>query len=51
MGKQSIDFDSLQVPSILADLLDFPVITIVTKLEVNGNKVVAEREVEGGKKL
>jgi electron transfer flavoprotein beta subunit len=51
MGKQSIDFDSLQVPSILADLLDFPVITIVTKLEINGNKVVAEREVEGGKEI
>lgn len=51
MGKQSIDFDSLQVPSILAELLDLPVITIVTNLELDKGKVKAEREVEGGKEI
>ncbi|HAW07569.1 MAG TPA: electron transfer flavoprotein subunit beta [Bacteroidetes bacterium] len=51
MGKQSIDFDSLQVPSILAELLDLPVITIVTKLNLDNTKVIAEREVEGGKEI
>jgi electron transfer flavoprotein beta subunit len=51
MGKQSIDFDSLQVPSILSDILDLPLATIVTKLDYEGNMVKAEREIEGGKEV
>ncbi len=51
MGKQSIDFDSLQVPSILSDILDLPLATIVTKLNYEGNMVKAEREIEGGKEV
>lgn len=51
LGKQSIDFDSLQVPSYLAEFLNLPLVTIVTKIDINGNEVTAEREIEGGKEI
>lgn len=48
-GRQSIDFDSFQVPPMVAELLDMPSITITSKLEINGTAVTAERDIEGGK--
>lgn len=51
LGKQSVDFDSLQIPSALAEMLDMPSISVVSKLTVDGNKVTAERDIEGGKEL
>lgn len=51
LGKQSIDFDSLQVPSYLAEFLNLPLVTIVTKLDIDGTNVTAEREIEGGKEI
>jgi electron transfer flavoprotein beta subunit len=48
-GRQSVDFDSLQVPSLVAGMLDIPSISVVSKLEVNGTQVTAERDIEGGK--
>lgn len=50
-GKQSIDFDGLLIPSMVAEFLNLPSISIVVKLDIDGNKVVAEREVEGGKEV
>lgn len=48
-GKQAIDDDSVQVPSILAELLNLPQVTIVTKLEIfpEEKKAVAHRQIEG----
>lgn len=51
LGKQSVDYDSLQVPSILAQLLNLPVITVVSKLVIEGNTVTAEKDIEGGKEV
>ena len=51
LGKQSIDFDSLQIPSYLAEFLSLPLVTIVTKIDIDGTKVTAEREIEGGKEV
>jgi electron transfer flavoprotein beta subunit len=48
LGKQAIDDDHAQVPAVLAEKLGIPAITVVTKLEVSGDKVVAERQIEGG---
>jgi electron transfer flavoprotein beta subunit len=48
-GRQSVDFDSFQIPSMVAELLNIPSASVVSKLEVNGTKVVAERDIEGGK--
>ena len=47
MGKEAIDDGNSQTGPMLAELLDIPCITTVTKLDVS-DKVVAEREVEGG---
>lgn len=51
LGRQSIDFDSFQLPSYLAELLELPSISVVSKLTIEGNKVTAERDVEGGKEI
>jgi electron transfer flavoprotein beta subunit len=51
MGRQSIDFDSFQVPSLTAELIGIPSISIVSKLTIDGTNVIAEREIEGGKEV
>lgn len=51
MGKQSVDFDSLQMPSILGEMLDMPSVSVVSKLTIDGGKVTAERDIEGGKEV
>jgi electron transfer flavoprotein beta subunit len=49
LGKQSVDFDSLQMPSILAEKLNMPSVSVVSKLTVEGGKAIAERDIEGGR--
>jgi electron transfer flavoprotein beta subunit len=49
LGKQSVDFDSLQVPSILGEMLEMPSVSVVSKLTIDGTKVIAERDIEGGR--
>jgi len=46
-GQQGVGGDNSQVPTILAELLNMPQVTLVVKLEVDGNKFKAEREIEG----
>lgn len=46
-GKQSVGADNSQVPSMAAEFLGFPQVNVVTKLEIEGNKGVAHREIEG----
>ena len=49
-GKQGVDEDHAQVGIILAELLDIPHVSVVTKLEISDDlrSVVTHREVEGG---
>ena len=47
-GKQAIDDDCLQVPQILAQMLNLPSVAVVVGFELNGSAVKAKREVEGG---
>lgn len=47
-GKQSVDYDSSAVGQMLAELLNYSIISTVVKLEIENGKVKAEREVEGG---
>lgn len=51
MGRQSIDFDSFQVPSMLAEMLGWPNVSIVSKITVDGTTVTCERDVEGGREI
>jgi electron transfer flavoprotein beta subunit len=47
-GKQAIDDDCLQVPQVLAQMLNLPSVAVVVGFEMNGTTVKAKREVEGG---
>jgi electron transfer flavoprotein beta subunit len=46
-GKQSVGADNSQVPSMTAEFLGLPQANVVTKLEIDGSKAVANREIEG----
>ncbi len=48
-GKQSVGADNAQVPSMVAELLGLPQANVVTKLEIEGNKGIAHREIEGAR--
>jgi electron transfer flavoprotein beta subunit len=49
MGRESIDYNGGVVHSLVGELLGLPSFSPVMKLEVDGNKVVMAREIEGGK--
>lgn len=51
MGKEAIDDGNMQVGPMLSELLDFPCISVVTNLKVNGSTVTAEREIDGGSEV
>jgi electron transfer flavoprotein beta subunit len=51
MGKQSIDFDGMEIPAMLSELLDLPGASVIVKLTIDGTQVIAEKEVEGGKEI
>ncbi len=48
-GRQSIDFDSYSMSSMVAEILDLPSVSMASKLTINGTNVVVERDVESGK--
>ena len=50
-GRESIDYNGSKVASMLGELLDLPSVSIIKKLEVNGNHATVEREIEGGKEV
>ena len=50
-GKQAVDDDQAQVPAMTAELLGIPCVTVVAKIELNGNAAAVEREVEGGREV
>lgn len=47
-GKMAIDDYNHQVGPMVAELLGLPCVTAVARLEIDGAKGVAEREIEGG---
>ncbi len=48
LGKQSIDGDNNQTPQMLAALLNWPLATYVSKVELNNHIILATREIDGG---
>lgn len=52
-GKQGVDHDNAQVGIALAEMLNLPHVSVVTKLEVadDKSKATAQREAEEGKEL
>ena len=50
-GFRAIDDGSAQVMSRVAEILNIPVVNVVTKLEIENGKAVATREIEGGSEV
>lgn len=49
MGRESIDFNSGVVHSLVGEMLGIPSVSPVMKLEIEGTKAKMAREIEGGK--
>jgi len=47
-GKQAIDDDAFQVPTMVAHLLGLPRVNVCTSFEVDGAKAKCKRQIEGG---
>jgi electron transfer flavoprotein beta subunit len=50
-GKQSVDYDNSTTGQITAELLNYNCVTVVVKFDLDGKKISAEREIEGGKEV
>lgn len=50
-GRHAIGVDNSQVPAVVAELLDVPQVSVVTKLEIEGGHLRAEREIEGAREI
>jgi len=46
-GKQSVGVDNAQIPAMVAEFLGLPQVNVVTRLEIEENKGIAHREIEG----
>jgi electron transfer flavoprotein beta subunit len=47
-GKETINYNGSQVGGMIAEALDFPFISLASKLDVNGSALTLEREILGG---
>ncbi len=47
-GKETINYNGSSVGAMISGILDLPFISLATKLELNGNKAVAEQDIDGG---
>lgn len=47
-GKQAIDDDCLQVPQILATMMELPSVSVVVGYEGSASDITVKREIEGG---
>ena len=50
-GKQSVDYDNSITGQLTAELLNYNSVSVVVNLNIDGNKITAEREIEGGKEV
>jgi electron transfer flavoprotein beta subunit len=48
VGKETINYNGSSVGGILSGLLDYPFVSLATKLELNGNTATVEHDVDGG---
>ncbi len=51
MGKQSVDYDNSIVGQLTSELLGYNCVAVCVKLDINGDKIIAEREIEGGREI
>lgn len=51
MGRESIDYNGGVVPGLVAGMMDYPFVNACVGLDVDGNKAVMTREIDGGKEI
>ena len=51
LGRESIDYNGGQVAGLTAGMLRWPLLNVVTTCDVEGNKVAAKRDIDGGRQL
>lgn len=50
-GKETINYNGSSVGAMIAGIMDLPFISLATKLDVNGNTITAEHDVDGGSQV
>lgn len=50
-GKQSVDFDNSMTGQVTAELLGYNSVCVVVDFKLDGSKITAEREIEGGREV
>lgn len=50
-GKQSVDYDNSITGQILSEMLGYNSVPVVVDFKLDGKKITAEREIEGGKEV
>lgn len=50
-GKETINYNGAQTSEMIAEFLEIPSVTSVSKLDIDGEKVIIEREIDGGKEI
>ena len=50
-GKQSIDYHDEQIPGCVGEILGIPSVSVVVKIEAQGNALTCHREIEGGHEI
>ncbi|MDZ4758940.1 MAG: electron transfer flavoprotein subunit beta/FixA family protein [Bacteroidota bacterium] len=48
-GRESIDYNGGQMCGLLAEMLEWPGINVVTKIDIEDGKATCERDIDGGK--
>ncbi|MCF8412450.1 MAG: electron transfer flavoprotein subunit beta/FixA family protein [Melioribacteraceae bacterium] len=50
-GKQSVDYDNQIVGQLTAGILDYNCVSVAVDFKLDGDKIIAEREIEGGREV
>jgi len=48
VGKETINYNGSSVGGIISGILDYPFVSLATKLELNGNTATVEHDIDGG---
>lgn len=48
-GRESIDYNGGQVAGLVAEMLSWPLLNVVTELDIDGSTVKVTRDIDGGK--
>jgi electron transfer flavoprotein beta subunit len=50
-GRESIDYNGSQVAAMVGEFLDIPSVSIIKKIDLEGQTASIQREIEGGKEM